>query len=292
MSELTEVFVDGVHQIHFTGGYARLDFMTLDSNDGGATLQQKPNLRVIMDTQQMVTLRDTLSSLIQKMQENHILPNPNRGQTLEERYNPGIFSVPDIEAAKSIILTKEGQDGPEERWQKETPALMSMLNKTWRLGPGVTVVDYGCGIGRIAKELCVLGCKVVGVDISPEMRKLTVEYVNNANFSVISPEGFVSMINNGFTCDYACAIWVLQHCLKPDQDLNNICRALMIGGELFVVNNKYSRAVPVIDRYWQDDRIDIWQLCGSRLKETRILGFPEGVGIDARHFQCGFYQKI
>ena len=39
--------------------------------------------------------------------------------------------------------------------------------------PIENVLDYGCGIGRIAKELILkTSCKVIGVDISESMRKM------------------------------------------------------------------------------------------------------------------------
>ena len=305
MAEPKEYFVDGLNQIHFIGGLVRLDFMTLHPEIGGVSLGKKPNLRIIMNTQQAFLLRETLNTLVRRLQEDeanalpnqwenniNVLPqNGKHGLTLEERYNPGIFSVFNIDEAKRIILTKEGRDGSEERWRKETPALISLLKNEWRLGEGTTVVDFGCGIGRISRELCKMGCRVIGVDISPEMRKLAVQYVDDARFSIVAPEEFVNMINNGFTCDYACTIWVLQHCLKPTVDLGNIKRALKNGGGLFVVNNKYSRAVPVIDGVWQNDNIDIWQMCRENLREVHLLDFPDGVGVDARYFQCGFYTK-
>ena len=303
MSEPIEVFIDGLNQLNFTGGLVRLDFMSLHPEDEGTPSEKKTNLRIIMNAQQTVLLRDSLNTFIQRLQEANVLQNPavgnrniqrqnvQRGRTLEERYNPKIFSVSNVDEAKRIILTKEGRDGSEERWRKETPALISLLRNEWRLGPGTTVVDYGCGIGRISKELCKMGCQVLGVDISPEMRRLAIQYVNDDRFSVVTPEEFVNMINNGFSCDYACTIWVLQHCLKPTVDLGNIKRALKNGGGLFVVNNKFSRAVPVIDGVWQNDNIDIWQMCSDNLREVRLLDFPDGVGVDARYFQCGFYQK-
>lgn len=282
--EPTEVFVDGLSHINLTGGLVRFDFMSLQS--GGDNPEKRDVLRMIMHPQNAIQLRDTLNMLIQRLQPQ---------QQQQAVYNPGIFSVPDMDTAKRIILTKETAAGTDERWQKETPALINMLKSCWKLGEGVTVVDYGCGIGRISKELCVLGCRVVGVDISPDMRKLAVEYVADQKFTVVSPEEFVGMLGQGFRCDYACAIWVLQHCLKPQDDLGIILSALKNGGELFVVNNKYSRAVPVTgNRVWQDDGIDIWQLLDSStmLYTQRILGFPEGVGLNSEHFQCGFYSKL
>lgn len=277
---MEQIFVDGLRQLHFTGGMVRIGFMSLvpESNT------QQTNLQVIMNVAAAITLRDSLNELLDKM-------NVPQARPLEQRYNPGIFSVNTIDEAKRIILTKESQDGPEERWRKETPVIMSMLKNEWSLGHGKVVVDYGCGIGRISKELCNLGCHVVGVDISPEMRKLAVEYVNDQRFIVVSPKLFDDMLARGFKADYACAIWVLQHCLKPEEDLNRIKASLKPEGELFVVNNKFSRAVPVVDKVWQDDKIDIWKLFADNLRQLRLLQFPDGVGIDPKYFQCGFYRR-
>ena len=278
---MEEKFVDGIKQIHFVGDMVRIHFMSLIPE----LKTQEANLNVIMNVDAAITLRDSLNELLARM-------NMPEAKPLEQRYNPGIFSVNTIDEAKRIILTKESEDGPEERWQKETPVIMSMLKDGWCLCSGKVVVDYGCGIGRISKELCNLGCHVVGVDISPEMRKLAVEYVNEQRFIAVSPRLFDDMLGRGFQADYACAIWVLQHCLKPEEDLRRIKKSLKWGGELFVVNNKFSRAVPVIDRVWQDDKIDIWGLLADNLRQSRLFQFPEGVGIDPKYFLCGFYQKF
>jgi len=279
---MEQIFVDGLSNLHFTGDMVRLNFMHLvpESNS------QQTNLQVVMNVQAAISLRDSLNVLLDKM-------NVPQAKPLEQRYNPGIFSVNTIDEAKRIILTKESQDGPEERWRKETPAIMSILKNEWSLCPGKVIVDYGCGIGRISKELCNLGCHVIGVDISSEMRKLAVEYVDDINrFLVVSPDQFKDMISRGLQADYACAIWVLQHCLYPEDDLNTIKNSLKWRGGLFVVNNKFSRAVLVRDRVWQDDKINIWELCAKYFRQSRLLQFPDGVGIESKYFQCGFYQKF
>lgn len=279
---MEQIFVDGLSNLHFTGDMVRLNFMHLVPE----TNSQQTNLQVVMNVQAAISLRDSLNVLLDKM-------NVPQAKPLEQRYNPGIFSVNTIDEAKRIILTKEGQDGPEERWRKETPVIMDMLKNGWNIRPGTMIVDYGCGIGRISKELCQLGCKVLGVDISPEMRELAVEYVGNKElFMAVSPEYFKDMIDQGIRFDYACAIWVLQHCLYPEDDLNTIKKSLKFAGELFVVNNKFSRAVPVKDRVWQDDKVDIWELCAKYFRQLRLTQFPDGVGIDPRYFLCGFYKKF
>jgi cyclopropane fatty-acyl-phospholipid synthase-like methyltransferase len=53
------------------------------------------------------------------------------------------------------------------------------------------VLDYGCGIGRLAKAMIdASGCSVVGLDTSPEMRKLADDYVGSDRFIAVSPSQF------------------------------------------------------------------------------------------------------
>ena len=64
-------------------------------------------------------------------------------------YNPEIFSVPDLLHAKKIILTAESSS-TEERWKTETPMLAGLIAAHNKIGPDTVVLDYGCGIGRMA----------------------------------------------------------------------------------------------------------------------------------------------
>jgi SAM-dependent methyltransferase len=90
-------------------------------------------------------------------------------------YNPEIFSVPNLSQAKNIILTAESST-TEERWKTETPMLAALIAAHNKIGPDTVMLDYGCGIGRMAKELIARhGCRVIGVDISPSMRALSIE---------------------------------------------------------------------------------------------------------------------
>ena len=49
-----------------------------------------------------------------------------------------------------------------------TRAEAEFLWKSLRLEPGMRVLDVPCGDGRLALELAARGCRVTGVDISPE----------------------------------------------------------------------------------------------------------------------------
>jgi SAM-dependent methyltransferase len=95
-------------------------------------------------------------------------------------YNAGIFDVADLDGARRIILTPEGGQTTDQRWNCETPYLTGLIADNLKLTAGSVVVDYGCGVGRLAKELISRhGCRVIGVDISANMRALADRYVGS-----------------------------------------------------------------------------------------------------------------
>jgi SAM-dependent methyltransferase len=66
---------------------------------------------------------------------------------------------------------KEGgkvYDARFEALQKTGQDVHGEANFVMRYGP-TTVLDAGCGTGRVAIELARRGCKIVGLDIDPEM---------------------------------------------------------------------------------------------------------------------------
>ena len=123
-----------------------------------------------------------------------------------------------------------------------------------------TVPHYDCDLPIAHEFLAALierhGCRVIGVDISPSMRALAVEYVGSDRFFTCAPEMLGLLTESGFRVDLAISIWVLQHCLKPADDIGMIRDALKPGGRLFVVNNIH-RAVPSRESGWISDGIDI-----------------------------------
>lgn len=172
-------------------------------------------------------------------------------------YNPGIFDVRTMEEAKAIILTPEAQS-TDERWEKETEYLTSVLGTEFTpLGPKDVLLDYGCGVGRLAKALIQrYGCTVVGVDISPSMRALAQVYVQSDRFITCSPDMFRTMVASGLRVDAAYAVWVLQHCLHVWEDVAAIKASLRDGNRLVVVNDQ-RRIVPARETRWASDGYDL-----------------------------------
>jgi SAM-dependent methyltransferase len=168
-------------------------------------------------------------------------------------YDPSIFTdIETVDEAVRIIVTPEAGLTSKHRWDVETPYLMTLI-ECW-LKPQSLVLDFGCGIGRLAKPLIEKhGCSVIGVDIAANMRALAASCVDSDRFAAMPPH-MLSWMQPG-SIDFALAVWTLQHCLDPREEIGHISSALRDGGKLFVVNN-VCRVVPTTGG-WIDDGIDI-----------------------------------
>ncbi len=188
------------------------------------------------------------------------------------RYFPEVFNAPDEQRARQIILTPEGPDADTEtRWAIETPYLIGLMGEQLPLQADTLVIDYGCGIGRIARAMIeAFECSVIGVDISPNMRVLANDYVRSERFLAVSPAQFDRLVAAGMRADAAASIWVLQHCLTPTDDLARIERGLAPSGRCFVLNMSL-RAVPAVVAQageaskfmWARDGVDVGALLRS-----------------------------
>jgi cyclopropane fatty-acyl-phospholipid synthase-like methyltransferase len=192
------------------------------------------------------------------------------------KYKPDIFVVPNVDKAKEIILTFDGTRTPEERWQQETPILAELISRHLEIARGQLVLDYGCGIGRLAKALIERnGCGVVGVDISVSMLQLAPGYVGSAVFAGIPPAMLEVLTARGLRFDSAYAVWVIQHCLVPREDLQRIADALKPDGRFEIINTKH-RCVPT-DKGWANDNVDIIAILHELFEEVKLGVIPPGV---------------
>jgi len=190
------------------------------------------------------------------------------------RYLPNIFDVQSIDQAKRIILTPEGGLNSEERWQIETPILANDVLKVLSPCEDSLLLDYGCGLGRIAKNLIEsTNCRVLGVDISTSMRSLAHQYVERAEFSATSRKSLETMIKKGLKIDAAYVIWVFQHSMQVKQDIDLIWEGMRKNAPLFVLNMK-KRAVPT-DNGWVDDGLDVLQLLERKFGDGTSIEMSE-----------------
>ena len=144
------------------------------------------------------------------------------GKPVRFYYYPDVFTdVVNLEHAKQLILTRDGDLTSEVRWEIETKFTVDTLLDSVLLDKNSVVLDYGCGVGRLSKALIErTDCAVVGVDMSEKMRELAVGYVDRPRFVTCSSDDLRRISNTPFDC--AIAAWVLQHCLAPNMDIDLI----------------------------------------------------------------------
>jgi SAM-dependent methyltransferase len=201
------------------------------------------------------------------MENQHLVPQPV--------YRPEIFEVVSIEDAKRVIVTPEPGTTTPERWEKETPFLVEDIGKRLGIGPETCVLDYGCGVGRVAKGLIDrFGCRVVGVDFSPSMRLFAPEHVLSERFTAWSAGVLDQMIGKGFRADAAICIWVIQHVLEPAEVIGRIAAAIRPAGLLYALNS--TRCVPT-DRGWVNDGYDVPMGLRAVFREENRYLLPENV---------------
>ena len=207
-------------------------------------------------------------------------------------HRPQIFEVGSLDQARAIILTPDGAS-TDQRWATETPWLVGHLAGQLEPRADSLLLDYGCGVGRLAKPLIErFGCAVLGVDTSQSMRQLAPQDVGADSFTVHAPHGLDRLLDHGLQCDHAYAVWALQHCAWPDQDIARIRRALRPGGRLSLVNAR-SRLVP-IEGGWLDDGVSIPDLLdanGFTLLETASLPPDAAPPAVVAHAVLGLYQR-
>jgi len=171
-----------------------------------------------------------------------------------------VYDVGTVEEAKQIILTPIGDYTTDERWECESPYLLRLIEQSFNLDRHSVVLDYGCGIGRMAKALIdKYNCYVVGVDTSPSMRAHAIEYVASKKFSCCTHEDLRHHVG---VYDAALAIWVLQHCENVERDITRIRDSLKPEAKCLVVNS-YTRYIPT-NGDWMDDGKDVLRMLGSR----------------------------
>ncbi|MAH05509.1 MAG: hypothetical protein CL561_08115 [Alphaproteobacteria bacterium] len=168
-------------------------------------------------------------------------------------YDESRFLGQNITDLANIILTGDTR----QRWAYETQIFADAMINQMSITERSLILDYGVGIGRIAKELIhKTGCSVIGVDISEDMLRESVSYVSHQNYTAMSLHQYQNMVKEGkIEVDGAYSIWVLQHC-DFEPAYQTILRSLPKGAPFFIANT-INRCVPVIPRGWADDGLDI-----------------------------------
>ena len=165
-------------------------------------------------------------------------------------------------------------------WERATRETVRILRRLDLVRDGHTVIDYGCGVGRLTRALAeAYRLRLLAVDRSAEMRRHARRYLPPACFG----EGGVELLSDtelferlpalAGSVDTILFIEVLQHIPEPilDDLLPRLLPALKPAGRLFVLGNEVldvdaaGRLAPwsapvatVLERHCRVERRDVW----------------------------------
>jgi SAM-dependent methyltransferase len=205
-------------------------------------------------------------------------------------YDPSVFDRDNIEEARAIVLTAESGIDTQTRWATETPWLFSLFGK--HIKPDGLVIDYGCGVGRIASGLIDSGYPVIGIDTSADMRRHATNLIANDRFVAMTPTMLDQLIGIGVKAETVLAVWVLQHCLDLNSEVDRIYRSLNKGGIVGVVDMRH-RAVPT-NQGWLNDGNSPREALAKRFNLIQQYAYsPPSAPKDLReNAYVAFFQKI
>jgi cyclopropane fatty-acyl-phospholipid synthase-like methyltransferase len=185
-------------------------------------------------------------------------------------YIKQVFDVTTFDQAKHVVLTSDPNN--PNKFDNETNYLIEQIAESITINDTDTVLDFGCGMGRVSKKLIEqFNCNVLAMDISESMKTFATLYVSN-------PTKFKTTVEQpeANSIDVAMAILVLQHVENPKQEIENIVTALKPNG-YFILLNESSRLIPSdIDRnnyiIWGNDDFDVFGEVEKHL--TKIKSIP------------------
>jgi len=180
------------------------------------------------------------------------------------------FDVFSLEQAKNVVLCPDPKN--PNKFQHETDFVVDWLKKNTKISSDSVVLDYGCGMGRIAKSLISrVGCRVIGLDISYSMLMYAMVYMSDIDVSKFTP---TKKYQSPESVDLVLAVLSLQHVKDPQAEIDNIVNVLKPNGQCVLVNG-YTRFVPKgIDSdnfvIWEDDGFNVLDYCESKMAKELV----------------------
>ena len=163
-----------------------------------------------------------------------------------------LFKPSGFEEGKHSVVGDCNGFTMQQRWDAETPVFADAILS--QLKDGIHILDYGCGVGRLAKAVIDKNQSVtlVGLDASAAMMKQATEYVNNSRFFTASAEKLLSYGK----FDLVYCVYVLQHCpsIELREVLWRIYSNLKDDGVFVYCSSDYRMAIRYDNGGFFDDR--------------------------------------
>ena len=127
---------------------------------------------------------------------------------------------------RDYILPRGSQESFDAEGREEAIRLFYFFDGT------STVVDYGCGIGRVLQYVAERAGRVVGIDISRNYLDRVQEVIKRENVEFYQSGQY----HKESMADLVYSLMVMQHNDRPHQEkiMGHICRLLKTGGTAVV----------------------------------------------------------
>jgi ubiquinone/menaquinone biosynthesis C-methylase UbiE len=105
----------------------------------------------------------------------------------------------------------------------------------FKIYPGMTILDVGCGTGNFSIKLANQGCKVIGIDISDEMLDIARNKVKEMNLDIefYNMDVYKLKFENEIF-DAAFSMAAFEFIDRPQNALNEMMRVVRKGGQIFI----------------------------------------------------------
>jgi ADP-heptose:LPS heptosyltransferase/ubiquinone/menaquinone biosynthesis C-methylase UbiE len=161
-----------------------------------------------------------------------------------------LFKPSSFEEGKHEVVGDCNGIPMQTRWEVETPLFAKEILKYCPANG--SILDYGCGVGRLAKEILTQNPAVTvwGTDASLDMLNEAVKYVNNPKFIAATPPN----LTNKFDVIYL--VYVLQHvpAIEIREILARIHHHLKDDGIFVYCSSDYRMAIRFDQGGFFDDR--------------------------------------
>ena len=146
-----------------------------------------------------------------------------------------------------------------------------------KVGPGMRVLDVGCGVGRWSRLLASRGASVTGVDLSPTMiaearRRAAVSGLTSRCRFAVQDSAALEIAGGSF--DLILCVTMLQHILDAGalrSALQRMARHLAPGGRLVILEAAPARLAsrcntPVFTARQRSTYLDLFRECGLQVR--------------------------
>ena len=162
-----------------------------------------------------------------------------------------LFKPKGFEEGKHAVVGDCNGITMNQRWEHETPLFTTAI--LGHVKSNEKILDYGCGVGRLAKEVLKQNsaCHVIGTDDSEDMLKESVQYVESDRYKALLPR---ELKGNQF--DLAYCVYVLQHvpAIKIRDILSRIHYYLKDEGTFVYCSSDYRMCIRYDQPGFFDDR--------------------------------------